>query len=173
MNVKYQSITLPFCNITVVQSSTTPHGNNTERVPRDGFSDLVDLWVIKIKKPMILCARSTSRSREQNAKRRSRSENKRKACLSYSQNNKIVSLSNMADKFLEKFTRCAKVPGLFFLIVLFGCWLAEQENTNHVVLARWDSVYMVTSQDNTYQCCSRHFLCKQKAYMCRLYICAW
>ena len=30
-----------------------------------GFSDLVDLWVIKIKKPMILCARSTSRSSEQ------------------------------------------------------------------------------------------------------------
>ena len=29
-----------------------------------GFSDPVDLWVIKIKKPMILCARSTSRSSE-------------------------------------------------------------------------------------------------------------
>ena len=46
--------------------------------------------------------------------------------LFYSQNNKIVWLSNMADTFLEKFTRCAKVCGLFFLIVLFGCWLAEQ-----------------------------------------------
>ena len=43
------------------------------------FSDLVDLWVIKIKKPMILCARSTPRSREQSTKRRS---------LLYSQNNK-------------------------------------------------------------------------------------
>ena len=30
-----------------------------------GVSDLVDLWVIKIKKTMILCARSTSRSREE------------------------------------------------------------------------------------------------------------
>ena len=39
-----------------------------------GFSDLVDLWVIKSKKPMILCARSTSRSREQSTKGRSRSE---------------------------------------------------------------------------------------------------
>ena len=29
-----------------------------------GFSDLVDLWVIKIKKPIILCARSMSRSSE-------------------------------------------------------------------------------------------------------------
>ena len=54
-----------------------------------GFDDLVDLWVIKIKKPMILCARSTSRSREQKTKRRSRSESMRTVCLFYSQNNKI------------------------------------------------------------------------------------
>ena len=64
---------------------------------------------------MILCARSTSRSREQSTKRRSRSENMWKVCLFYSQNNKIVWLSNMADTFLEKFTRCAKVCGLLFL----------------------------------------------------------
>ena len=30
-----------------------------------GFSDLFDLWVIKIRKTMILCARSTSRPNEQ------------------------------------------------------------------------------------------------------------
>ena len=30
-----------------------------------GFSDLVELWVITTKEPMILCARSTSRSHEQ------------------------------------------------------------------------------------------------------------
>ena len=63
------------------------------------------------KKLMILCARSTSRSREQSTKRVSRSENMWKVCLFYSQNNKIVWLSNMADTFLEKFTRCAKVCG--------------------------------------------------------------
>ena len=78
-----------------------------------GFSALVDLWVIKIKKPMILCARNTSRSREQSTKRRSSSENMRKVCLFYSGNNKIVRLSNMADTFFEEFTRCAKVCGLF------------------------------------------------------------
>ena len=44
-------------------------------------SDLVGLWVIKIKKPMILCARGTSRSREPSTKRRSSSENLRTACL--------------------------------------------------------------------------------------------
>ena len=55
-----------------------------------GFTDVVDLWVTKIKKLMILCARSTSRSREQRTKRRSRSENVRMAGLFYSQNNKIL-----------------------------------------------------------------------------------
>ena len=46
-----------------------------------GFYDLVDLWVIKIKKPMILCALSTSRSREQSAKLRPHRESMRKVCL--------------------------------------------------------------------------------------------
>ena len=63
-----------------------------------GFSDLVALWVIKIKKPMILCARSTSRSREQKPK--SCGDNMRKVCSFYSHNNKIVWLSNMADMFV-------------------------------------------------------------------------
>ena len=72
---------------------------------------------IKIKKPMILCARSTSRSREQSTKRRSCSENMRMVCLFHSQNNKIEWLSNMADTI----TRRAKVYGLFFLIVLSEC----------------------------------------------------
>ena len=34
-----------------------------------GFSDFVDLWVIKIKKSTILCARSTTRSSEEITKR--------------------------------------------------------------------------------------------------------
>ena len=41
-------------------------------------------------------------------------------------------ISNMADTFWEKFTVCAKVCGLFFLIVRFGCWLAGQENSDHM-----------------------------------------
>ena len=77
---------------------------------------------------MILCARSTSRSREQNTKCRSRSENVRKVCLSYSQNNKIVWLSNVANTFLAKFTRCAKVCGLIFSWLCFrdADWLSRQ-----------------------------------------------
>ena len=74
-----------------------------------GFSDLVDLWVIKIKNPMILCARSTSRSSEQSTN------------LSCSQSNKMVWLSNM----VEKFTRCAKVCG-FFLYCAFQVLIGWQ-----------------------------------------------
>ena len=86
------------------------------------FSNLIDLRVIHIKKPMILCAPSKSRSSKQSTKRRSRSKDVRKVC---NQNNKIVQLSNMGDTFFEKFRRCAKVYGFFFLIVLSGCWLAH------------------------------------------------
>ena len=65
-----------------------------------GLSDLVDLWVIKTQKLLILCARATSSSR--------------KVWSFCSQNNKIV-LSNMAGTSFRKITRCAKVCGLFFL----------------------------------------------------------
>ena len=76
------------------------------------FLDLLDLWVIKIKKPIILCTRSTSRSREQSTKPRSGSENMRKVCLFY----KPVSLScavatgqsNLAHKRLAA-TKASKV----------------------------------------------------------------
>ena len=34
--------------------------------------------------------------------------------------------------FSEKFTKCAKAYGLFLLIVLFGCWLAGQANSDDV-----------------------------------------
>ena len=89
-----------------VRCDTEKHWLVTSCCHTIAFSDLVDLWVIKMKKPMILCARSTSRSREQNMW---------KVCYFYGQNKKIAWLSNMADRFLEKFMRCAKVHGLFFL----------------------------------------------------------
>ena len=111
-----------------------------------GFSDLVDFWVMKVKKkPMILCARSMSRSREQRTKCRSSSENTWKVCLFYSQNNKVVWLSNMTDTFFEKFAilfprasslprqrgwkfaRFAKVCGLFSWLCFWDAdWLGEQ-----------------------------------------------
>ena len=89
-----------------------------------GFSDLVDLWV---KTPMILCARSMSRSSEQTTKRRSRSENMGKVCLFYGQNNKILSLSNMADTvfvflFLRNSRGAQRSVGLFFFRTLIDLY---------------------------------------------------
>ena len=78
-----------------------------------GFYDPVDLYVIKIKKPMVLCKRNTSRSSEQNMKRQSRSENMRKVCLFCSEDNKVLWLSNMADTFLEKFTKAQRTVSFF------------------------------------------------------------
>ena len=77
-----------------------------------------------IKRPMSLC------TREQSKKHRSRCENVWMFCLFCSHNSKIA---NMADTFLGKFTRCAKVRRLF-LIVLFGCWWTEQTNPNHMAI---------------------------------------
>ena len=93
-------------------------------------------WVIKIKTPTILCARSTWRENEQSNKHRSRSENIWNVYLFYSQINKIVWLSNMTETFIKKFARCAKVCGPFFLIVLFGRWLAGQANSDHMEYMR-------------------------------------
>ena len=76
---------------------------------------------------MILCARSTSKSCEQSTRRRSHSENMRKGCSFYSQNNKIVWLPNMEDTSLEKSTWCAKVCGLFSWLCFPGAdWLGRQ-----------------------------------------------
>ena len=70
------------------------------------FSDLVDLWVIKKKKSMILCARSTWRLSEQSTKCRSRRH------------------------IFEEFMRCAKVCGLFsWLCFSDADWLGRQTPT--------------------------------------------
>ena len=80
-------------------------------------------------KPMILCARRTSRSKwTESTKRRSRSEGMRNLGSFYSQNNKIEWLSNIADTFLfEKCTGCAKVCGLFSWLCFMGAdWLGRE-----------------------------------------------
>ena len=73
----------------------------------------VDLLVIKIERPMILCARNTPRSREQRKKHRAASTCER---FVYS----TVKIARFYDYqkwptyFLEKFVRYAKVCGLLF-----------------------------------------------------------
>ena len=63
---------------------------------------------------MILCARCTSRSNEQSTKNKLPSENMWKVCLFFSQNNKIVWLSNMAEHFWRN-SRSAQRFVCFFL----------------------------------------------------------
>ena len=59
-----------------------------------------------------------------------------KVCLLYSNNNKIVWLFNMGDTFLRNLLRAQRFVGFFVLIVLFGCWLAKQTSSGHMVVNR-------------------------------------
>ena len=96
---------------------------------------------------MILCARSTSRSSEQSTKHRSRREINRKVCSFYSQNNKIVWLSNMADTFFVWNSRGAqRFVGFFSWLRLSDAdWLGgltlitRMENMSKLVIQSRDS----------------------------------
>ena len=90
------------------------------------LKERVDLWVIKIKKPMILCARSTSRSREQSTC--SAAEHAIRLFILHQTKIKITSLydyQTWQTTFLC--TRRAKVCG-FFSWLCFSCadWLGRQ-----------------------------------------------
>ena len=123
-------------------------------------------WFVgnEIRTPMILCAWSTSRSREQSTKRRSLSENMWKVCLLYSQNNKIVWLSNMADTRFGKFTRCAKVCGRFFpdcaLRTLIGWAGFQSHGLFWLIQFKWlraSFLLMVLQEYTPYLCCVLFF----------------
>ena len=112
-------------------------------------------WFVgNFKKPMILCACSTSRSHEQRTKCRSRSKNMWKVWLFYSQNNKILLLSNMTDICLRNlFTRCTKVCGLFSLDCAFWMligWAGELRS--HVVMI-CISLWIQSSNFKTHSAC--------------------
>ena len=85
-----------------------------------GFFDHVDLWVIKMKSPWsfghVVCRFAS----EQSAKHRSLSEDMWKVCLFYSQNNKIVWFSNMADTFWRNLRVAQRFVGFLFLDCAFG-----------------------------------------------------
>ena len=80
---------------------------------------------------MILCAHSTPRSNEHCTKHRSHNENTQKVCL----------LKNSQD--VQSFL------GFFFLIVLFGCWLAGQANSSHMDFDRKKSLLYTSSQTDS------------------------
>ena len=89
-----------------------------------GYCDLVDLWVIKIKR-LWSFACLVCRDHVNSTKRRSHSKNLWKVCWFCSQNNKIVWLSNMADTcFFLRDSRGAQWFLGFF--VLDANWLGRQ-----------------------------------------------
>ena len=96
-----------------------------------GFSDLVDLWVIKIKKPMILCACSTSRSSEQSTKN---TDHTVRVCERFVYS--VVKITRLYDyqtwktRFWRNSRGAQRFVGFVFLTVLYGCWLAEQTNSD-------------------------------------------
>ena len=92
--------------------------NNTHVV---GISDLIDLWVIKIKKPIILSTHSTLRSSEQSTKCRSRSKNMQRFVYS------IVKITvfydnilNMADTCLRNSRGLQRYVGFFSWLCFWG-----------------------------------------------------
>ena len=93
-------------------------------------ASIVDLWVMKIKKPMILCVRSMSVdhvNRAQNADHAARTCER----FVYSR----VKMTRLYDyqTWQTHFggnSRCAqRFVGFYFLVVLFGCWLAGRANS--------------------------------------------
>ena len=99
------------------------------------FPNLVDLWLITTKKPMILCACSTSFSSEQSMKHRWHRERMQKH-IAYS----VVKITRMHDyqtwqtHFGETQEVCKGLWAFFCLTAFSGCWLAEQENCDHMTI---------------------------------------
>ena len=140
--ISLRFVAIQFCNIFLQEGerwSSKRHvtfGCDSKNGYVVRVSDLVDLWVIMIKMPMILCAgtRSTSRSREQSTKRRSRSKNMQMVCLFYSQNNKIECLSTMTDTF--SWGICAVRKGMWALCSWL-CFLPDADWLGRETVITW------------------------------------
>ena len=78
-----------------------------------GFSDLVELQVIKIKKPVILCARSTSRSSEQRKKHRSSNERMLKSVYSVVKITRLYDYQTQQTRFWRTSRGVQRLMGFF------------------------------------------------------------
>ena len=113
-----------------------------------GVSDLVGLWVIKIKKPMILCARRTPRSSEQSTKRRSSSKNMWKVFHS------VVKITRLYDYQTGRhiFVRNSRgaLVGFFFSSFFFSClWFSDSDWLSRQSPMTWKKMKKVYS---TFSC---------------------
>ena len=97
-----------------------------------GFSDLVDLWVIKIKS-LWSFARVVRRDHVNRARN---ADHTARACEMFVYS--IVKITRLYDyrtwqtHFLRNSRGAQRFVGFFFLILLFGCWLAGQAISDHV-----------------------------------------
>ena len=98
------------------------------------FYDLVDLWVIKIKSlwSFARVVHQEQVNRARNADHAAKTCER--FCLFCSQNNKICWLANITDMLVWEIHEVRKGLWAFFSILYFGCWLAEQANSDHVVI---------------------------------------
>ena len=97
-----------------------------------GFFDLVDLWVIKIKKSLWSFALVVRRDHVNRARNTDHAVRTRERFV-YS----IAKITRFYDyqtwqTYLSRSSRGAQRFVGFFLIMLFGCWLARQENSDHM-----------------------------------------
>ena len=92
-------------------------------------------WIIKIKKPTLLCARSTWRENEQSKKHRSGSEKRKVFVYSIVKITKCYNYQTWQKHLLRNSRGAQRYVGVF-LIVLFGRWLAGKTNTDHMEYMR-------------------------------------
>ena len=93
-----------------------------------GLTNLLDSWVIKIKSLWAFA----------HVVRRDHVNSTRNAAQAVRTCDRFVKISRVdyqtwPTHLFEKCTRCVKVCGLFFLVVLSRCWLPRQTNSDHTV----------------------------------------
>ena len=86
---------------------------------------------------MILCARSTSRPRDQSTKRRHEARTYERFVYSIVKIAKLYDHQTWQTHLLRNLRGAQRCMGLFFLIVLFGCWLARQKNYDQNYGINW------------------------------------
>ena len=102
------------------------------------FSDLFDLWVINIEKPMILCIQNVARPDHLNRVQNTDQAGRKCERFVYS----IVKILRLPTHLNGRHNSWGnsrgvqRFVGFSFLIVLFGCWLAEQSHSDHVTVTQ-------------------------------------
>ena len=116
-----------------------------------GFYDLVDLWVIKIKKPIILCTR-TSKSSEQSMKLRSLSENSWKLCYFIVKVIRLCDYQTWQTHFCRNSRGAQRFVGIFCSWLCFReCWLLSRQTRSHGMEVKGQWRKWILSTETSYE----------------------